>query len=184
MIEMKDIKPNDIIKVLVYMEEEDIEEEVYARVVDNRGDHLEINYLEETNKMYKNARVYVFRDEVDVIGKESLIEHYSQEEEEEIIEEVFEFAPNMYVFVDEYDVEDDDSAVYTEDDDEDDYSIGSFVVDDADDVDGAVDVPSDHKKIDKEWNEWEPRSPGARSFKETINRIEYYAKKQADENNF
>ena len=48
MIINEDIKPNEIIKVLV--NEDDIEEEVYAIVQDNRGDHLELKYIEETDK--------------------------------------------------------------------------------------------------------------------------------------
>ena len=32
--------------------------------------------------------------------------------------------------------------------------------------------PPDHASIDKDWNEWEPTSSGARSFKETVDAIE------------
>lgn len=184
MIVPTDVKPNEIVKVLVNIEEEDIEDELYAQVVDNRGDHLEIHYLEETNKFYKDATVYCFSDEIDVIRFDSLTEHHEGVCKLEDID-MMKVRHNMYVFLDEVNMEDDDSEVYTddEDDDDDEYSIGSFVVDD-DDVDGVVEVPRDHKQLDKEWSEWEPRSPGARSFKDTVDRIEYYAKKQADENNF
>ena len=44
--------------------------------------------------------------------------------------------------------------------------------------------PSDYKTIDKEWNAWEPRSPGARSFKETVDAIEALAKAHADNLSF
>jgi len=182
MIVQTDVKQNEIVKVLVITEDQDIEEEMYARVVDNRIDHLEINYLEETNKFYKDALVYSFSDNIDVIRFDSLIEHFYDTYKVEDID-MMKVKDNMYVFLDEVNIEDDSSSIYTDDDEEDEYSIGSFVVDD-DDVDGMVEVPHDHKKLDREWNEWEPRSPGARSFKETVERIEYYAKKHADENNF
>ena len=50
MIINEDIKPNEIIKVLV--NEDDIEEEVYAIVQDNRGDHLELKYVQLSPKFY------------------------------------------------------------------------------------------------------------------------------------
>ena len=44
--------------------------------------------------------------------------------------------------------------------------------------------PPNNATIDKEWNEWEPRSPGSLRFKEIVNVIETHAKIQADELNF
>jgi hypothetical protein len=47
----------------------------------------------------------------------------------------------------------------------------SFVVSD-DEPGQGIDVPPDHREVDAAWNAWEPLSPGARSFKETIDNIE------------
>ena len=41
-----------------------------------------------------------------------------------------------------------------------------------------------YEAIDKEWNEWKPTSPGARSFKEKVDAIENMAKMRADNLSF
>ena len=40
------------------------------------------------------------------------------------------------------------------------------------------------KSFDKEWKEWNPRSPGSLRYKQMVDSIESFAKIQADENNF
>ncbi len=77
---------------------------------------------------------------------------------------------NMYSLYDEIDVEDVDSDVYEDHDDSDtDSEMADFVVPD----DGIpIGPPPGHELIDKEWEEWKPSTPGARSFKETIDMIE------------
>jgi len=87
----------------------------------------------------------------------------------------------MYAYLSEIDVEDSDSEIY--DEDESDSEMDDFIVPD-DHIDGEVIPPSDYKTIDKEWNAWEPRSPGARSFKETVDAIEAMAKAHADNLSF
>ena len=42
----------------------------------------------------------------------------------------------------------------------------------------------DYIVIDKEWKEWNPRSPGSLRYKQMVDSIESFAKIQADENNF
>jgi hypothetical protein len=87
---------------------------------------------------------------------------------------------NMYVIYDEIDVEDSDSEIY---EDGTDSEMDDFIVPD-DEIDGDVNAPPGYEIIDKEWEAWEPQSPGARSFKERVDLIEMLAKRQADELNF
>jgi len=181
MIKIDEIKNNEIVKVLL-LNDEDIEEEVFAVVENNRGDHLELKYLEQTDRIYKDALIYSVSEDIEVIRPESILEHYYEVEDFEDIDDLKKVGDNMYVFIDEIDIEDDDSEIRTIEDDSS-YTEDSFLV--ADDViDGVVEKPADAKDIDKEWNEWEPRSPGAKRYKETVELIEYYAKQQADKNNF
>lgn len=181
MIVLEEIRKNEVIKVLL-LNEEDIEEEVYAVVEDNRGDHLEIKYLEETERIYKDALIYSVSEDIEVIRPESVLEHYPEVYNFENIDELKKVGDNMYVFIDEIDIEDDDSVINTIEDDSS-YTEDSFLV--ADDViDGEIQRPPSANRIDEEWKEWEPRSPGAKRYKETIDIIEYYAKQQADKNNF
>ena len=178
MIINEDIKPNEIIKVLV--NEDDIEEEVYAIVQDNRGDHLELKYIEETDKRYKDALIYAFSDNIEVIYFDNILEHYQDVYDVSEID-MLKVRENMYVFLEEVDIEDDDDEIRTIPDDGE-YSLDSFVVAD-DEVEEEIEKPRDAKQIDREWNEWNPTSPGARSFKDTIDMIECRIKHQIDEKN-
>ena len=87
----------------------------------------------------------------------------------------------MYAFYSEIDIEDSDSEIY--DEDESDSEMDDFIVPD-DVIDGQVIPPADHKSIDKEWDEWKPSTPGARSFKDTVDAIEALAKVHADNLSF
>ena len=175
----EEIKKNEIVKVLVNVE--DVEEEMYAIVEDNRGDHLELKYLELQEKIYKGASIYSFSEEIDIIRFESITEHHSEVYDVADID-MMKVADNMYVFLDEVDIEEARDIISLEDDSS--YTEDSFVV--ADDyIDGeVVEKPHDAETVDKSWKEWTPMSPGARRFKETIDMIEFYVKQQHDENAF
>ena len=176
----EEIKQNEIIKVLVNNEEEDFDEEVYAIVQDNRGDHLEVKYYEETDKEYKFATIYELNDNIEVITFESISEHYPDTYELSDLD-MKKVGDNMYVYMDDIDLDEDSEIRTIQDDDE--YSLDSFVVADDDVEDDIVERPRDYKKIEQEWNEWNPKSPGARSFKDTVDMIEYHAKLRQDEKN-
>ena len=77
----------------------------------------------------------------------------------------------MFVYYSEIDVEDTDSDIYDEGGDSE-SDLGGFVVSDTEMEGMPIDLPPDHRQIDKEWNEWEPTTSGGRSFKETIDAIE------------
>jgi hypothetical protein len=79
---------------------------------------------------------------------------------------------NLFSFYSEIDIEDSDSEIHFPMSESDtDSEMADFVVPDSE-VEGQNILPPDYASIDKEWNEWNPSTPGARSFKETIDLIE------------
>ena len=88
---------------------------------------------------------------------------------------------NLYCMIDEIDSEEDSEIIDESDDDGSD--LEGFIVSDTE-IDGVVIPPSNHVMIDKEWNEWNPRSPGSLRYKKMVDNIESLAKSQADELNF
>ncbi len=174
-----EIKQNEIIKVLVLVEEEDLEIESYAIVQDNRGDYLEIRYLEETNRIYKSAPIHSYSDKIDIIRFDAITEHHSGINELTDID-MQKVGDNMYAHLDEIDI-DEDSDIISIYEDEEDYELDDFVVEDGNEI---MERPPDHREIDEEWNNWNPVSPGALRFKQTIDMIEYHVNQKNDENAF
>lgn len=178
MISREEITQNDFVKVLV--NDDDIEEEMFAIVGMNTGTVLGVHYISPTEKLYKSACVYQLEDgDMNPAPYESICEHYPTGTTFSDIG-MKPLGNNLFVIYDEIDVEDSDSEIY---EDNTDSEMDDFIVPD-DEIDGAVDAPAGHEIIDKEWEAWEPRSPGARSFKQTVDLIEMYAKRHADELNF
>ena len=174
MINFSEIQPGDLIRVLVNLE--DIEDEMYAKVKENNKDYLVVSYYSETSMMYKGARIHEYEDDKDeLVQIDNLSEHHQAPDYFTNVKD------NLYVMIDDID-SDEDSEIYDESDD-DGSDLDDFIVPD-NQVDGMIIPPSNKAVIDKEWNEWEPRSPGSMRFKETVNAIETYAKIQADELNF
>tara|TARA_B100001250_G_scaffold231075_1_gene198309 strand:- start:3865 stop:4455 length:591 start_codon:yes stop_codon:yes gene_type:complete len=174
MINISEIQPGDLIRVLVNLE--DIEDEMYAKVKENNKDYLVVSYYSETSMMYKGARIHEYEDDKDeLVQIDNLSEHHQAPDYFTNVKD------NLYVMIDDID-SDEDSEIYDESDD-DGSDLDDFIVPD-NQVDGMIIPPSNKAAIDKEWNEWEPRSPGSMRFKETVNAIETYAKIQADELNF
>tara|TARA_B100000405_G_scaffold279019_1_gene222164 strand:- start:521 stop:1111 length:591 start_codon:yes stop_codon:yes gene_type:complete len=174
MINFSEIQPGDLIRVLVNLE--DIEDEMYAKVKENNKDYLVVSYYSETSMMYKGARIHEYEDDKDeLVQIDNLSEHHQAPDYFTNVKD------NLYVMIDDID-SDEDSEIYDESDD-DGSDLDDFIVPD-NQVDGMIIPPSNKAAIDKEWNEWEPRSPGSMRFKETVNAIETYAKIQADELNF
>ena len=174
MINFSEIQPGDLIRVLVNLE--DIEDEMYAKVKENNKDYLVVSYYSETSMMYKGARIHEYEDDKDeLVQIDNLSEHHQAPDYFTNVKD------NLYVMIDDID-SDEDSEIYDESDD-DGSDLDDFIVPD-NQVDGMIIPPSNKAAIDKEWTEWEPRSPGSMRFKETVNAIETYAKIQADELNF
>ncbi|AFK65851.1 hypothetical protein APZ24_gp157 [Ostreococcus lucimarinus virus 2] len=179
MIVPSEINENDIVKLLV--NEDDIEDDFLAVVGMNTGLVLGVRYLNPTELIYKSACVYQLEDgDMNPAPYESVMEHYPSGTTFEDLEFKM-IKDGLYANLNEIDIEDSDSEIY--DEDESDSEMDDFIVPD-NEIDGKVIPPSDYKAIDKEWNAWEPRSPGARSFKETVDAIEAMAKAHADNLSF
>lgn len=159
MICFSEIQTGDLIKVVVVID--DVEDELFAKVAENRGDHFELHYFEETSLTYKGARVHVLESELNIIRPESICEHYP--EGETVFKHV---SDERYVLKEEVDSEEEDSTFY---DDSDDSSsdLRSFVV-----SDGECDPPPDHREVDQAWTEWRPMSEGSKRFKKTVDDID------------
>ena len=174
MINFSEIQPGDLIRVLVNLE--DIEDEMYAKVKENNKDYLVVSYYSETSMTYKGARIHEYEDD-----KDELVQIDNISEHHQAPDYFINVKDNLYVMIDDID-SDEDSEIYDESDDGG-SDLDDFIVPDHQ-IDGIIIPPSNKAAIDKEWNEWEPRSPGSMRFKETVNAIETYAKIQADELNF
>ena len=170
MIVPSEIHQDDIVKVLV--NEDGIEDEMYAVVAMNTGRTLGLHYLSPTDSIYKSACVYKLdKSEMSPAPYDSLMEHYPTGTTFEDLE-MKRVDADMYSLYSEIDMDDSDSDVHEMPLDSDtDSEMADFVVPDSE-VEGQNIVPPDYAAVDKEWEEWEPSSAGARSFKETINMIE------------
>ncbi|AUT19109.1 hypothetical protein DSLPV1_138 [Dishui lake phycodnavirus 1] len=162
-IRFDEIHENEIVKV--FCKEDDVEEDLYAVVTMNTGRVLGVRYLTATDKIYKSATCYQLEEETQGVSPESLLEHYPETTLEDLDYKMVDH--DLYVRIMDIDVEDDNSEIWEDDDDESDLS---FVV--SDDMDEAGDLPPDHEVIDREWNSWQPSTFGSRSFKDTVDMIE------------
>lgn len=177
MILPSEIEKGDIVKAMV-KDDQDVEEEACGVVEMNTGNVLGVRFLSATERVYKSACVYLLDEEMTATPYESLFEHYPGGTLEDL--EIKELGDDQYVFYAEVDIEDDDSEIW---EDEEDSDLEDFIVSDSE-VDGVVCPPPGHEVIDKQWDEWKPRTPGGRSFKDTVDMIEMYARQQADNLNF
>ena len=179
MIVPSDIIQNDIVKLLV--NEDDLEDEMMAVVGMNTGLTLGVNYLNPTELIYKSACVYELEDgDLNPAPYESLMEHYPSGTTFKDLD-MKSLGNGMFAYLSEIDIEDSDSEIYN--DDETDSEMADFIVPD-DEIDGEIVPPPNQESIDKEWNEWTPTSPGAKSFKETVDAIETMARINADNLSF
>jgi hypothetical protein len=174
MIQLSEIQPGDLIKVVVVVD--DVEDELFARVSDNRGDYLEIFYYEETSLIYKGARVYALESELNIIRVESICEHYL--DNETIFEHI---SDERYVLKEEIDSEE-DSTFYDESNDSG-SDLRDFIVSD-NEMDEPITIPHDHEIVDKSWDQWNPPSEGSRSFKRVVDDLEARARVHMDNVNF
>jgi hypothetical protein len=168
---LDDIRAHEIIKVLV--EDDGIEEQIWAKVIQNERLFLFVTYLIPTENVYKGACVYSFEPKVNVVEIESVTEHHAG---------VIDLADvgfskvktNMFVEDEEVDESCDDSDVEDLDCDED---LDGFVVPDS----PSVDLPPDARQLDVEWSAWSPATFGGQYFKSVVDRIEEKARLARDE---
>ena len=173
MINFSEIQPGDLLKVLVNID--DVDDETYAITSENMKDYLVVKYYLDTSKVYKGARVYDLDENEELVQVDNLCEY--DPEGTSLFRDI---GNSMYCISDEID-EDLDSDIIDESDEESD--LEGFIVPD-DEIDGQVIPPGSYREVDREWNDWEPTSPGSRKFKEVVNSIEEFAKMHADNLNF
>lgn len=184
MINFQDIEEGEIVKVLVNMN--DVEEELYARVYKHTGNFLKVKYLAPTEKLWKGACVYELEEESNIIEPETITEHHQGIILFDEVDGIKKIPRTPYYYYEEeHDPEESDDEVVSSDE-EDGYEVDDeFCVDD-----GQVDnrpeqaedwrPPPGHEQIDREWNEWQPSTEGARRFKERVDLIERLAREHLD----
>lgn len=167
MIIFNEIEQGDIVKIRTIYEE--IEEEMFAKVVERLISTLVVKYYIPTSKLYKGATLYRLDDDEDGVLQESLTEHYIKDTTP------FEEKEGMVYIPDEVlsDASDSEIEDMSESEDEED----DFVVPDG--TETWV-PPPDCAEVDRSWNEWVPPTPGARAFKDVVDRIEQLARTQED----
>lgn len=174
MIVISEIQPGDLIKVLVNVE--DIEDETYAIVEENCKDYLIVKYYSETSLIYKDAHVYTLDDDTNILREDSICEHHTDGDTI-----FFHIKEDMYIILDEMNV-DAESDMYDESD-SDDTDLSGFVVPDSE-LEGKIELPPGYEMIDAAWSDWKPSSPGSLKFKEMVDRLEARAKVDMDDHNF
>jgi hypothetical protein len=173
-IKFTEILPHELIQVLV---DDGIEEHLYAKVIGRDSDKLYVSYLSPTSKIYKGACVYSFESKVEIVEAESISQHYNG------VEDVGEIGvrklDDSNHFVIESEIEEDgyESDIEDMSDSDSDESENSFIAEEDPD---QWELPDDHKKVDDEWSAWTPSTVGGKQFKNTVDRLETYAKIHLD----
>lgn len=172
MIIFDEIQVGDVVKINTIYDE--IEEELYANVVERLDTTLIVKYYIPTSKVYKGATVYVLDNDIEGVPQESLTEHYIKDTTP------FESRGDLFYIPDETlsecsnsDVE--DMSESEEEDEED------FVVPDG--TEHWV-PPPDSREVDASWNSWVPPTIGSKKFKDVVDRIEELARNQEDQLHF
>jgi len=75
MINFYEIQPGDLVRVLVNIED-DIEDELYAKVKESNDDYIVVSYYSETSMTYKGASLYDLEELKMNSFKKSLSEHH------------------------------------------------------------------------------------------------------------
>lgn len=175
MINISEIQPGELVKVLVNLED-DIEDEMYAKVKENNKDYLVVYYYLETSMTYKSAPLYELDENDELVQEENISEHHHESQEY-----FYNVKNNLYAMIDEIDSDDDSEIIDESDDDGSD--LDGFIVPDSECI-GMISIPENHRQINKDWKDWEPRSPGSTRYKKMVDDIEKFAKIQEDELNF
>lgn len=175
MFDFSEIQPGDLIKVLVNID--DVEDEQYAMVEEHCTDYLIIKYYTERSLSFKGAPVYTLDDETNLLREESVSEHF---ENGDTVFKCINDVDRMYII--ESEQQSDAESVLYDESDESGSDADSFIVSDSEIE--RIELPPDHARIDSEWNEWKPHSPGSTRFKQMVDNIEFRARMQMDEINF
>ena len=112
--------------------------------------------------------VYSFETKAERVDFESILEHHDDGIELKKLDK------NMYVFSENIDPESDSEIEDMEDYESDD---DSFVVSDTEEM---CELPPDAKELDESWNKWSPKTPSAKRFKKTVEKLEATVKIEGD----
>ena len=184
MINIKDIQEGEIVKLLV--NDDSIEEELYARVYKHTGNYIQVKYLTQTEKIWKGACVYELDETIEIAEPESLCEYYPGFILFDEIDGIQKIPRTPYYYFKNEIVSDASDDEIVSDDESDGYEVDQdFCVDDGI-IDGRPETardwepPPGHEVTDREWDEWLPQSEGAKLFKDRVDIIERLAKNHHD----
>jgi len=155
-------------RVLVHDEQDDVEYELYAKIIRDVPEFkfIEAVLLENTEEFYNGAEIYLIDDtKIEIIDYDSILEFYK-----DTFPPMTHLHSNQYVITAEIDSEYDSDS-----------EVDSFVA--PDEMDTALCRPSDAHEIDTHWDNWVPQTLGQTRFKQTIDNIERIIKQTVDENN-
>lgn len=156
-----EIKEGECVRAMVKFE--DVEEEMLGVVTLNTGRGIVgARLLMPTEKFYKGASVWFLEDEVTGLPWESLTEHHPECTLVDL--EMKAVGEDLWVRLEDVDVDDSDSEVWSDQDTD----LSGFIVSDEEEQE----APPNAREIDRAWDEWNPQSSGARSFKDTVDAIE------------
>ena len=167
-----EIMPHEVIKVLV--DDDGLEEHMWAKVIKNEGIYLFVTYLVPTEKVYKGACIYSFEPKANIVEVESISEHHQG------IIDICDLGftkININMFVDDNEVDDTcgDSEIF--DMTAEDSDLEGFVVPD----EPCADLPPGASEIDIEWDRWSPSTFGGQYFKSVVDRLEERARAACDD---
>ena len=176
MITGRDIKIGEIVRVLTDID--DIEEEMYAKVLRNTGEFLYVTYLSSTDMLYKGACVYGLESTANMVQYDTITEHHEGVTD---LRDIGISMPSRNCFVFDNEIDNDDSCSDIVTDDEEGSDIDDLIDDSP--IEGRIESPEGARAIDQEWNRWQPSTEGGRHFKDTVDRLEERARAEADEQN-
>ena len=176
-MDYKDIKPAEVVKVL--LEDDDVEEDTWAKVISNEGEYLYVTYLTPTSRVYKDACVYEFDSQVSRVEFQSLMENYSGVKT--VTDIGWRRVGDGNAWVMEEEVDDSVTTSEVEDLSDSEEEDMDFVVPDDP---AEFEPPPDSKEVDEQWEQWKPTSEGGRHFKNVVDHIEMKVKAAYDDHKF
>jgi len=170
MIIFDDVQVGDVVKVKTISDEDDIEEDMFARVSDKFSTTMMVKYYNPTSKVYKGACLYELEETEEPVDAESLVEHYIEGSSPFLEKEGMSYLEEEVMSEEDSEIEDMSDDEEEEEDD--------FVV-----PDGTEwwTPPGDHQAVDASWAAWVPPTAGGRKFKQMVDNIEMLARLQEDE---
>ena len=141
----REIQKMEIIKVRLYIPEEEVEEPTFAKVLINQLQDRELYVLFQGDDGCLDGQP-------SLISYDSVLEHYAGE-------------TNLW------DVSGQEPIPDQEEEEEEDETLDGFIV--PDDEDLITNIPLDQRReIDREWDSWKPKTKGEVNYKKRIDEIQ------------